>query len=122
MRQQVNDRSPDLLARHLYRSDGAVSGELPVEVALPESEADVRAAVNAATAAGRAVVPRGAGTGLSGGAAPVGEATVVSLMRLDRILDVDDHSPALLAHPDVLVVGHGGRRRCSGWSRPEVRG
>jgi glycolate oxidase len=98
---QRSDASPGLLKRHLYRSDGAVTGDLPVDVVLPESEDTARRSVVDAVAAGRSIVPRGAGTGLSGGAAPIGEATVISLMKLNRILEVDVANRTAWVEPGV---------------------
>jgi glycolate oxidase len=91
----------DHLRRLLYRADGAVTGDMPVEVVIPDTAEDVAEAVRNATAAGLSIVPRGAGTGLSGGASPLGRAAVVSLMRLDRILDVDPDNRTALVEPGV---------------------
>lgn len=82
---------PDVLAS--YRRDqsapGLLPAGLPAAVARPTSTAQVQAAVRAAVAAGVPVVPRGAGSGLSGGANAIDGCLVISLERMDRILDVD---------------------------------
>jgi glycolate oxidase len=58
-------------------------------VCLVDSTAEVQAVLRIARAHGRAVVPRGAGTGLTGGAVPLGGAIVLSTARMNRILSVD---------------------------------
>jgi glycolate oxidase len=73
-----------------YECDGlSIYRELPVAVVLPVDEAQVQSVVKACHAAGVAVIARGAGTGLSGGATPRTDAVVVSLARLNRIIELD---------------------------------
>ena len=56
-----------------YECDGLTAyRRVPMVVALPESEEQVQRVLRACTALGVPVVPRGAGTGLSGGALPSG--------------------------------------------------
>ena len=62
---------------------------LPLAVALPGSEDEVQAVLRTCDRLGVAVVARGAGTGLSGGAMPHGEGLTLALARLDRIFGVD---------------------------------
>jgi glycolate dehydrogenase FAD-linked subunit len=61
----------------------------PALVVLPASTAEVAAVVKLAREAGLPIVPRGAGTGLSGGALPVAGGLVLGLARMKRILEVD---------------------------------
>src|SRR5579884_3645214 len=61
------------LERTLYGHDASILEGRAGVVCFPESTPDVQAVVRIAAAHGRAVVPRGAGTGLAGGAVPVGE-------------------------------------------------
>ncbi|MDH3499924.1 MAG: FAD-binding oxidoreductase, partial [Acidimicrobiia bacterium] len=91
----------DRLYRILYRSDGAVEGDLPAMVALPDSVDAVVDAVNTARARGLPVVARGAGTGLSGGAAPVGDAAVISLMQLNEVLEINADDETAWVEPGV---------------------
>ena len=56
---------------------------------LPDSAAQVQAVVRLCHAHGVPFVARGAGTGLSGGALPVADGVVISLARLNRVLEVD---------------------------------
>ncbi|MEJ2116672.1 MAG: FAD-linked oxidase C-terminal domain-containing protein [Alphaproteobacteria bacterium] len=62
---------------------------LPLAVVLPSSTAEVSAILKYCHAEGIRVVPRGAGTSLSGGALPVEDALVLSLTRMNRVLDVN---------------------------------
>ncbi len=62
-----------------YECDGlAAYRQLPMVVALPENEAQVLAILNACRALKVPIVPRGAGTGLSGGAMPIADGVVLS--------------------------------------------
>ena len=68
-----------------YRYDAIQMGVTPLAVVLPESTADVMAAVRAARAAGLPIVGRGAASGLSGGAAPAQPALVISFTRMTAL-------------------------------------
>jgi glycolate oxidase FAD binding subunit len=72
-------------------SDGsasdAVSGRVPAFVAAPASTAGASALLRAAASAGLAVVPRGAGTGLSWGSAPSSCDLVVDMSSMDQVLE-----------------------------------
>src|SRR5207247_1480617 len=65
----------------------AVAGVVPSFVASPSSTAEVAALLRAAAAAGLAVVPRGAGTGLTWGAPPSRCDLVVDLRSMDQVLE-----------------------------------
>src|SRR6478752_1961207 len=75
--------------------------ETPAAVALPSSAAEVQAIVRACARAGVPFVPRGHGTGLSGGALPVAGGVVIALSRLNRILDVDIPNQRVTVEPGV---------------------
>ncbi len=87
-----------LLARDASVFDRGRSGP----VCFPRSTAEVQAVVRAAVRHGRAVVPRGAGTGLAGGAVPLGEPVVVALTRMDRLLEVDLPNRVAWVEPGVV--------------------
>ena len=63
--------------------------EPPLAVVLAEREEDVSAVVRLAAASGLRIVPRGAGTGLSGGANAMARSIVLSLERMTRIVEVE---------------------------------
>jgi glycolate oxidase len=70
-------------------------------VALPENEQQVQAVLKFCHQARIPVVPRGAGTGLSGGALPVEEGIVLSLARLNRIIAIDPLDRCARVQPGV---------------------
>ena len=80
----------DAAARYLASRDASIYREGNAgPVCFPGSTEDVVACVKVAARHGRAVAPRGAGTGLAGGAAPVGRPVVLSMTRMDKLLEVD---------------------------------
>ena len=73
-----------------YECDGLTAyRQLPLLVALPETEGQVAAVLKACHALGVPVVARGAGTGLSGGAMPHPLGVVLSLAKFNRIVKLD---------------------------------
>jgi len=68
----------------------------------PESADDVATCVRIAAEHGRAVVPRGAGTGLAGGTVPLGNPVVVATTRMNRILEVDVDDAVAWVEPGVI--------------------
>ena len=74
---------------------------MPELVLLPATADDVQAIVRLCHAHRVPFVARGAGTGLSGGALPVADGIVISLARLDRILDVDLDGRRVVCEPGV---------------------
>src|SRR5262245_16604589 len=74
----------------------------PTAVCFPTSTAEVQACVRIARRHGRAVVSRGAGTGLAGGAVPVGSPVVVVTTKMNRILTVDPEERVAWVEPGVI--------------------
>src|SRR5215831_5865194 len=74
----------------------------PSVVALPASTEEVAAVVRIAVEAGMPIVPRGAGTGLSGGALPVPGCVLVGLSRMKRILEIDLDDGWIRVQPGVI--------------------
>ena len=75
--------------------------QLPMLVVLPASESEVAAVLRTCSALGVPVVPRGAGTGLSGGSLPHCGGVLMSLAKLDRILCVDPLARTARLQPGV---------------------
>ncbi|MGH3139219.1 MAG: FAD-binding oxidoreductase, partial [Gaiellales bacterium] len=94
----------DEIDRESYRRDETAYLEagLPGAVALPASTADVSGLLRLASRYRVAVVPRGAGTGLSGGAAGIEGALTIALTRLDRILEIDPANLCVVTQPGVI--------------------
>ena len=86
----------------LYEYDGAVDTATPDAVVLPESTADVAALARFCHEHAVPIVPRGAGTGLSGGAIPVEGGVVVSFARMARILEIDVPNLRAVVQPGVI--------------------
>jgi glycolate oxidase len=85
-----------------YECDGLPHlREKPALVVLPGSAAEVQAVVRLSAAEGIPFVARGHGTGLSGGALPVPGGVVISLARLNRVLDVDIPNKRVTVEPGV---------------------
>jgi glycolate oxidase len=87
----------------VYECDGLTHGRTrPELVVLPASTAEVAEVVKLAKEAEIPVVPRGAGTGLSGGARPVPGCMVLGLSRMKRILAVDLENGTVRVEPGVI--------------------
>jgi glycolate oxidase len=85
-----------------YECDGLTAyRRLPMVVALPETEEQVRRVLQTCAAMGIPVVPRGAGTGLSGGALPPGDGILLSMAKFMRILRVDPLARVAVVQPGV---------------------
>jgi glycolate oxidase len=95
---------PDVLEG--FRRDHAPAALAPAGVPLavisPRTTADVAMVVGAAGRAGIPIVPRGAGSGLSGGANALDGAITLDLTTMDRIVDVDEAALIAVVQPGVL--------------------
>jgi len=87
---------------HPYECDGlSMYRQVPIAVALPDTEAQVIEVLRICHALGVPVVARGSGTGLSGGALPHAHGVLLSLARFNRILAVDSSSRTAIVQPGV---------------------
>ncbi len=78
-------------------------GHRPDAVLTPGTVEEVAAVLRACDAARVPVVPRGAGTGYSGGAIPVTGGIVLSMARFDRTLEIDEANLLAIVEPNVLT-------------------
>ncbi len=85
-----------------YSYDGTAREFLPEAVALPGSTDEVRAIMQLASATPFAVVPRGAGTGMTGGALAVAGGLVLALNRMNRIIELDAANQVAVVEPGVI--------------------
>ena len=86
----------------VYECDGLTGHRaVPELVVLPGSTAEVQTVLRACSRERVPFVARGAGTGLSGGATPVAGGVVVSLARMNRILEIDLESQRVVVEPGV---------------------
>ncbi|MFP5391088.1 MAG: FAD-linked oxidase C-terminal domain-containing protein [Gammaproteobacteria bacterium] len=85
-----------------YECDGLTAyRQLPMAVTLPRTEAEVLAVLDVCRRLAVPIVPRGAGTGLSGGAMPIAQGVVISTARLNRIVRVDALARVAVVQPGV---------------------
>lgn len=101
---------PSSAGTALYSHDRATAPTVPTApsapigpaVAFPASAAEVQQLVRAASAHGVTVVPRGAGSGLSGGASASTAQLVISTERLDRIIEISPLDEVAVVEPGVI--------------------
>jgi glycolate oxidase len=86
----------------LYGRDASLMSGQTVVACLPETPDEVAAIVEVCARHGRPFVARGSGTGLAGGAVPVGDPVVIVTTRLNRILEVDLDNGVAWVEPGVL--------------------
>src|SRR5712664_4067968 len=100
--------SPEEL--HTYECDGLTNFRvMPRAVLLPNSTDQVQAIVRICQRERIPFVARGSGTGLSGGALPVEQGIVISLTRMNRILEVDFPNARVVVEPGVINLDVTGR-------------
>jgi glycolate oxidase len=90
----------------VYESDGLTAyKQMPMLVVLPETTAQVSAILKYAFKSGIKIVPRGAGTSLSGGALPLEDGILLGLAKFNRILDIDFENRCAVVQPGVTNLG-----------------
>ncbi len=88
--------------RRAYESDGLTAyRQLPMVVALPSRVDQVAAILAYCKEMGVKVVPRGAGTSLSGGALPLADGVLLGMAKFNRILEIDYENRCVVAQPGV---------------------
>ena len=94
----------DEVDRESYRYDETayLRAGLPGAVALPTTTAQVSELVRIATELRTPIVPRGAGSGLSGGAAGIEGALTIAFTAMDRILEIDRENLVAVVQPGVI--------------------
>ena len=98
--ENITAEKEDLLC---YSYDGSGLEYLPSAVVFPASTSEVSAIMKLATDIGLPVVPRGAGTGMTGGSLPVQGGLVMAMSRFDRILEIDDGNQVAVVEPGVIT-------------------
>ncbi len=90
----------------VYECDGlSAYRQIPLVVILPETTAQVSAILSFCLAEGVKIVPRGAGTSLTGSSMPLADAVTVGLGKFNRILDIDYQNRVVVAQPGVTNLG-----------------
>ena len=95
----VVHKAEDLI---VFEYDGAVDRALPTAVVLPRTAQEVAQVVKIARTHGVPIVPRGAGTGLSGGAIAEHGGIVTALTRMTSILEIDPDNRLAVVEPGVV--------------------
>jgi glycolate oxidase len=95
----VLDRPEDLM---LYEYDAGVRKSTPGAVVFPQNAQQVSQIMRVAAAAHIAIVARGAGTGLSGGAISRQGGIVIAFSRMNRVLEVDVENRRAVVQPGVV--------------------
>jgi glycolate oxidase len=89
-----------------YESDGLTAyRQTPLIVVLPENTRQVSEVLGYCNRQGIKVVPRGAGTSLSGGALPLADGILLGLGKFNRILDIDYDNRCAVVQPGVTNLG-----------------
>ena len=89
--------------RRCYSYDGRIDGATPDLIVFPSSARETSAILNLANAHHFPVIPRGQGTGLTGGSVPVNGGVVLSFTRMNRILDIDAANMVAVVEPGVIT-------------------
>jgi glycolate oxidase len=88
--------------RRPFECDGLTAyRQMPMLVVLPETTAQVSAVLAYCRREGVKVVPRGAGTSLSGGALPLADGVLLGLSKFNRILEIDHANRCAVVQPGV---------------------
>jgi glycolate oxidase len=89
-----------------YESDGLTAyAQLPMVVVLPETTEQVSRVLALCHRGGIKVVPRGAGTSLSGGALPLADGVLLGMAKFNRILEIDFDNRVAVVQPGVTNLG-----------------
>ena len=89
-----------------YETDGLPAfRQVPLAVALPSTTEEVAAVLSFLHSEGVRVIPRGAGTSLSGGALPMADSVVVGMMRMNRIVDINYADRVATVQAGVTNIG-----------------
>ncbi|MER5734657.1 MULTISPECIES: FAD-linked oxidase C-terminal domain-containing protein [unclassified Streptomyces] len=93
---------PDVTASYAHDMAGFCTAGTPAAVVLPRTVEQVRHVMRTATGHRVPVVPQGARTGLSGGANASEGCVVLSLVKMDRILEIDPVDRVAVVEPGVV--------------------
>ena len=94
----------DAEARETYSVDALKRGHPPDVVVTPDGVEQVAAVVRACADHRVPIVPRGGGTGYTGGAVPVRGGLVLSMERMNRILEIDEQNLVAVVEPNVVTA------------------
>lgn len=98
--EQVHAGTAGLIA---YSLDGTFAQEPPDVALTPATTAEVAAILRICSREGMPVLPRGAGTSLAGGAIPIGGGVLLSLARMNTIIEIDTTNAVAVVQPGVVT-------------------
>ncbi|MGH9556038.1 MAG: FAD-linked oxidase C-terminal domain-containing protein [Terriglobales bacterium] len=98
-REAVLERPEDLM---LYEYDAGLARSTPRAAVFPRTTEQVSDIMKLATETGVPIVPRGAGTGLSGGSIALGGGIILGFARMNRILEIDLANQRAVVQPGVV--------------------
>ncbi|GHT57495.1 FAD-binding protein [Spirochaetia bacterium] len=84
-------------------TDAALYGSMPAVVILPSTAEEIAAVVKLANREGIPITPRGAGSGLSGGAIPLKGGICISLERMNRLLEIDRENMVVVVEAGMVT-------------------
>jgi glycolate oxidase len=93
----------DAASRDAYGADALKIGHPPDVVVIPGNAAEVAAVAKFCHETRTPLVPRGGGTGYTGGSVPVRGGVVLSLERLNKILEIDEGNLLAVVEPNVVT-------------------
>ena len=93
----------DRTSLQVYGTDGTKRGHPADVVVWPDGSEQIAGIVRLCMRHGVPLVPRGAGTGYTGGAVPLQGGVVVSLERMNRILEIDEANLVAVVEPNVIT-------------------
>lgn len=96
---KVSTEPEDLVC---YSFDASSLEEMPYAVTWPENAEEVIRIMRYANDNNRAVVPRGAGTGMTGGSIPLSGSIVMSLERMNKLIEIDKENMTVLVEPGII--------------------
>ena len=96
-------RDMDSLENYSWDQAGRIWGHMPEAVVLPENTGQVSSVMKIASLHRIPVTPRGAGSGLNGGAVPLAGGIVLSLERMNSILEIDPINRVAVVEPGVIT-------------------
>jgi len=85
-----------------YGFDASSNEGIPLAVAQPSNTDEVSKIVNLAFNQGVPIIPRGAGTGMTGGSVPLKDSIVLSLEAMNRIVEIDERNLIAVTEPGVI--------------------
>ncbi len=89
---------------HCYSYDGTKKSYLPDIIVFPECTEQVAQLMRLASSENIPVIPRGAGTGMTGGVVPINGGIILNTSKLNRIVEIDQANMIAIVEPGVITA------------------